>query len=105
MQTIEICGNRYQAVDLPARLGEAGTRLPYSLRVLAENVIRQDPTGEALAAVLARQGGVVPFRPSRLVLQDMLGLPLLVDLMAMRSAISQANGDASRIDMSLPVDL
>lgn len=105
MQTIEILGNRYQAVDLPTRLGEAGTRLPYSLRVLAENTIRQDPTGEALAAVLARQSGVVPFRPSRLVLQDMLGLPLLVDLMAMRSAISQAGGDASRIDMSLPVDL
>ena len=47
----------------------------------------------------------MPFRPTRLVLQDMLGLPLLVDLMAIRSAVSEAGGDPGRIDMSLPVDL
>lgn len=105
MQTIEISGVKYSAVDLPGVLGRAGSTLPYSLRIIAENVSRQDPTGEALAAVIARQGEVVPFRPSRLILQDMLGLPLLVDLMAMRSAIVQAGGDPSRIDMSLPVDL
>ncbi|MGD1888459.1 MAG: aconitate hydratase AcnA [Cohaesibacteraceae bacterium] len=47
----------------------------------------------------------MPFRPARLLLQDMLGLPLLVDLMAIRSMLADRGGDPSKVDMSLPVDL
>ncbi|MFC1665428.1 aconitate hydratase AcnA [Pseudomonadota bacterium] len=86
-------------------LGGVCRSLPYSLRVLAENVIRQDQSGELVRRVIDRSGGAVPFRPARLILQDMLGLPLLVDIMAMRSAVAKAGGQASKIDMTLPVDL
>lgn len=103
--TLTIAGTEYRCIDLAEALAEKATSLPYSLKILAENTIRQDPSGASLKAVLARSGAEVPIRPSRLVLQDMLGLPLLVDLMAMRSAIAGSGGDPSCIDMSLPVDL
>ncbi|MEM8588412.1 MAG: aconitate hydratase AcnA [Pseudomonadota bacterium] len=104
-QTAEIEGTPFRAVDYAHRLGKSVRRLPYALRVLAENVLRQDPQGDAVLHVADRQGGAVPFRPSRLLLQDMLGLALLVDVMAMRSAVADQGGDPARIDMALPVDL
>jgi len=105
IQTVEIPGTPCRAVDYADRLGNMVRRLPYALRVLAENVLRQDPEGDAVLHVAARQGGAVPFRPSRLLLQDMLGLALLVDVMAMRSVVADQGGDPARIDMALPVDL
>ncbi|MEO1223876.1 MAG: aconitate hydratase AcnA [Pseudomonadota bacterium] len=104
-QTAEIEGTAFRAADYAGRLGKSVRRLPYALRVLAENVMRQDPEGDAVLHVAARQGGAVPFRPSRLLLQDMLGLALLVDIMAMRSAVADQGGEPARIDMALPVDL
>lgn len=89
--------------DYAAHIDGSVTSLPYALRVLAENAARQDPNSAQM--VLARQGDAVPFRPARLLLQDMLGLPLLVDMMAMRSALAEKGGDPSKVDMSLPVDL
>lgn len=103
--TLTIAGTEYRCIDLTAALAEKATTLPYSLKILAENTIRQDPSGASLKAILTRNGAEIPIRPSRLVLQDMLGLPLLVDLMAMRSAIAGSGGNPSCIDMSLPVDL
>lgn len=91
--------------DYTAHIDGAIASLPFSLRVLAENAARQDPQGGSAQLVLERQGDAVPFRPARLLLQDMLGLPLLVDMMAMRSALAEQGGDASKVDMSLPVDL
>ncbi len=103
--TLSIGTQNYQMIDLPRLCGKRLEKLPYSLRVVAENVVRQDASGLGLQAVIDRSGGAVPFRPLRLVLQDMLGLPLLVDIMALRSAVANAGGDVSRIDMSLPVAL
>jgi len=105
MQTLELTGGAFQAADTRAAVGPEWRSLPYSLRVVAENTLRQDPDGTSVAAVARRRGDAVPFRPGRLLLQDMLGLPLLVDLMAMRSAVGDAGGDPTRIDMTLPVDL
>lgn len=105
MKTIEIGDRTYQAIDYGASLEGGLHSLPYSLRVMAENVMRLDQGGGALERIAARDGAAVPFRPMRLILQDMLGLPLLVDVMAMRSAIADAGGDASKIDMTLPVDM
>ncbi len=104
-RSLSIAAQNFQMIDLPSLLGKHLASLPYSLRVVAENVARQDPSGVGLQAVVERSGGAVPFRPLRLVLQDMLGLPLLVDIMALRSAVAKAGGDVSRIDMSLPVAL
>ena len=105
MKSITIAGETFEIADYQNPLQNSVHSLPYSLRVLAENAARQDPTDQALLHVGARNGEAVPFRPLRLILQDMLGLPLLVDLMAMRSAVVKGGGDPDKIDMSLPVDL
>ncbi len=105
MRTIDIQGGAFRAVDYRDAIGADGGSLPYSLRIVAENALRQDPDGTSAMAIARRRGEAVPFRPRRLLLQDMLGLPLLVDLMAMRSAVADAGGDPARIDMTLPVDL
>ena len=103
MRRLAIGDGVHEAADYAGAVGDVAS-LPFSLRVLAENAFR---TGGAQAArqVAARGGAAVPFRPQRLLLQDMLGLPLLVDLMALRTAAARAGADASAIDMSLPVDL
>ena len=105
MTTRTIQGTPYKAFDYAATLGKDVTALPYALRVLAENSGRQNASGHALSLIVRRQGDAVPFRPARLLLQDMLGLPLLVDLMAIRSMLADRGGDPSKVDMSLPVDL
>ncbi|MEL6809220.1 MAG: aconitase family protein, partial [Pseudomonadota bacterium] len=103
--TISIPGTSFVGVDYQTAVGSKLDSLPYALRVMAENVVRQVPEGDEVNHVANRDGQAVPFRPSRLLLQDMLGLPLLVDMMAMRSQIAEAGGDPSKVDMSLPVDL
>ncbi|MEM1285905.1 MAG: aconitate hydratase AcnA [Pseudomonadota bacterium] len=105
MRTHTIQNTPYKAFDYAGMLGRELNTLPYALRVLAENSGRHDSSGEALSLVAKRQGDAVPFRPARLLLQDMLGLPLLVDLMAIRSMLADRGGDPSKVDMSLPVDL
>ena len=103
--TKQIPGTDYLGVDYQQAIASNLASLPYSLRVMAENVARYSPNSGEIQNVANRKGDAVPFRPSRLLLQDMLGLPLLVDMMAMRSQISEAGGDPSKVDMSLPVDL
>ncbi len=103
--TRSIPGTDYTYVDYQAEVGATLPTLPYALRVMAENVVRQSPESGQVNHVADRKGEAVPFRPSRLLLQDMLGLPLLVDMMAMRSQIAEAGGDPRKVDMSLPVDL
>ncbi len=105
MRSFTIPGTDFMASAYGDAAGRQLNALPMSLRVLAENAYRHSTEGAALADVLARDGKAVPFRPARLLLQDMLGLPLLVDIMAMRSELSARGGDASKVDMSLPVDL
>ncbi len=105
MTTRSLKNTDYTIFDYASHIDGSIKSLPYSLRVLAENAARQDPGGGSAQAVWARNGDAVPFRPARLLLQDMLGLPLLVDMMAMRSALADQGGDPSKVDMSLPVDL
>ena len=100
-----IPGTDYSGIDYQAVVGSKLRSLPYSLRVMAENVVRQSPKGDDITHVANRDGEAMPFRPSRLILQDMLGLPLLVDMMAMRSQITEAGGNPGKVDMSLPVDM
>lgn len=100
------------------RLAEAKgfnlARLPYSLRVLLENLLRHHDhsqvTEEDLTAVLNWQPRQVipreiPFFPARVILQDFTGVPAVVDLAAMRSAVARAGGDPGLINPSIPVDL
>ena len=84
-------------------------RLPYSLRVLLENVLRAG--GEAdVAAVTSWDPAAEPskeisFSPSRVLLQDLTGVPAVVDLAAMRNAMADLGGDPAKINPLIPVDL
>lgn len=89
-------------------------RLPVSLRVLLESVVRNldgkgigDVDVEALAGWQSRSVRVaeVPFVVGRVLLQDFTGVPLLVDLAAMRSAVARRGGDIGRVQPLIPVDL
>ncbi len=101
-----------------ARLEEAGlgeiSRLPFSIRVLLEAVLRNCDGYEVteddvrnLAAWDAQSPAKleIPFKPARVVLQDFTGVPAVVDLAAMRSAMKRLGGDPKKINPLIPVDL
>ncbi len=116
-RTLETDGLACTYYSLPA-LAEAGIgsipALPVSLRILLESLLRnydghhiaeQDVVN--LAAWDARSPRVaeIPFKPARVVAQDFTGVPLVVDIAAMRAAVAALGGDASRIEPLVPVDL
>jgi aconitate hydratase len=88
-------------------------RLPYTICVLVENLLRRagsehvsEADVRALAAWPADPGDAqLAFMPSRVIMQDLTGVPAVVDLAAMRSAVARRGGDASRVDPLVPVDL
>src|SRR5262245_42355552 len=100
-RTLEIGGRRVHYPSLAAAIASRGTdvsRLPFSVRVLAENVARHAPRlgREATAALdaLARwpnpEGAALPLTVPRVILPDSSGLPVLLDLAAMREAFARA---------------
>jgi aconitate hydratase len=88
-------------------------RLPYTVCVLLENLVRRAGTEHvteddvrALAAWPQRAPSAnLAFMPARVIMQDLTGVPAVVDLAAMRSAVARAGGDPSRVDPLVPVDL
>ena len=89
-------------------------RLPFTLRVLLENLLRGEDgsavTREQIEAVGAWEAQAAPsqeiaFRPARVLLQDFTGVPAIVDLAAMRDAMAELGGDPARINPQQPVDL
>ena len=84
-------------------------RLPYTLRILLENVLRSG-SEEGVRAVTGWEAKAEPsreisFAPSRILLQDLTGVPALVDLAGMRDAIAELGGDATRINPQIPAEL
>ncbi|MEU6482212.1 aconitate hydratase AcnA [Streptomyces sp. NPDC047017] len=101
-------------VSLPAaEAAGAGplSRLPYSMRVLAEHVLRQTTDGRAATANVAAlvrgdpEPATVPFLPRRILMQDASGLPVLADLIALRAAVRARGGDPRHVRPRLPMDL
>lgn len=93
-----------------AALGpQAFASLPYCARVFAENIVRKQPAdlaGTYLAALMARNHEVdFPYYPARVVLQDLLGTPALVDLAGMRDAVAEAGGNPSTVNPLVPTHL
>jgi len=96
-------------------IGDLGAgRLPKTVKILLEGLVRAAAQGGATAddvAALARYpvappaGTSLPFRPTRILLQDYTGVPAAVDLAAMRSAMQRAGRDPARIEPLVPVDL
>lgn len=84
--------------------------LPFSLRVLLHNLLRAGAEEREVAALLAVNHGEaadrgVAFRPSRVLLQDLAGIPALVDLAALRDAVAARGGDPDRVNPAVPADL
>jgi len=84
-------------------------RLPYTLRVLLENVLRtgRDADAEAVAGWVATDepNREISFRPSRVLHQDFTGVPAIVDLAAMRNAMQDLGGSADQINPVIPAEL
>ncbi|MGN8646930.1 aconitate hydratase AcnA [Gracilibacillus sp. HCP3S3_G5_1] len=111
----DLNGKKYNYYQLKA-LEEAGIgnidRLPFSIRVLLESLIRQhdghvikDEHVKSLANWGKEQGGDVPFKPSRVILQDFTGVPAVVDLASLRKAMVDMGGSPEKINPEVPVDL
>ncbi|UCF31822.1 MAG: aconitate hydratase AcnA [bacterium] len=115
--TLTVGSRAFTIFSLAALEGQGLTtvsRLPYSIRILLENVLRGAWLGIAgqreLTDIASWSPGMsdpatIPFMPSRVLLQDFTGVPSLVDLAAMRSALARAGGDPSRINPRVPADL
>ncbi|MEN2766343.1 aconitate hydratase AcnA [Ornithinibacillus xuwenensis] len=116
-QAFELNGKTYNFYQLKA-LENAGLgnidRLPFSIRVLLESLVRQydgrvinDEHVKALVKWGTKEGkGVdVPFKPSRVILQDFTGVPAVVDLASLRKAMVDLGGEPNEINPEVPVDL
>jgi aconitate hydratase len=113
--TLDVGGRSYEIHRLDAlqqRFDVA--RLPYSIKVLLENVLRlEDGTSvtaadvEAIASwdAAAEPSVEIPFQPARVLMQDFTGVPAVVDLAAMRDAMAEIGGDPERINPLVDVDL
>ncbi|MBI3973182.1 MAG: aconitate hydratase AcnA [Chloroflexi bacterium] len=106
----------YYSLPALAKQGIANLdRLPFTVKVLLENALRHSDGGtdyeediRALAAWDPRQDegtNEFPFMPARVLLQDLTGVPAVVDLAAMRSAVARMGGDPQRINPLVPADL
>jgi len=117
-QTLEAGGKTYTYYSIPAaeKNGLASaTALPFSMKVILENLLRfEDERSVKKADVEAAVGWLeqkgkaeveIAFRPSRVLMQDFTGVPAVVDLAAMRDAMVALGGDPQKINPLVPVDL
>src|ERR1700709_2969056 len=116
-KTLKVGGKTYVYYSLPAaeKNGLKGiSRLPYSMKVLLENLLRNEDDrtvkkGDILAVAkwLKKRAleHEIAFRPARVLMQDFTGVPAVVDLAAMRNAMQKLGGDAEKINPLVPVDL
>jgi len=116
-KTLNVGGKTYVYYSLAAaeKNGLAGvSRLPYSLKVLLENLLRHEDgttvTADDIKAVAGwivkrRADHEIAFRPARVLMQDLTGVPAVVDLAAMRDAMQALGGDPEKINPLAEVDL
>ncbi len=115
-RTLTVQGKNYEYFSLPEAAKTLGdiSRLPVSLKVLLENVLRFEDgssykvdDAKAIAAWLpsAHSEKEVPFRPARILMQDFTGVPAVVDLAAMRDGITRLGGSPQKVNPLVPVDL
>ena len=113
--TLEVGGRSYEIFRLDALAERFDVaRLPYSIKVLLENVLRlEDGVSvsaddvEAIAGwdAAAEPSVEIPFQPARVLMQDFTGVPAVVDLAAMRDAMAEIGGDPEKINPLVDVDL
>ncbi|WP_430303967.1 aconitase family protein, partial [Pseudomonas mosselii] len=116
LKTLQVADLVYHYFSLPDAARQLGDlqRLPMSLKVLLENLLRWEDgktvTGDDLRALAQwlqerRSDREIQYRPARVLMQDFTGVPAVVDLAAMRAAMAKAGGDPQRINPLSPVDL
>jgi len=115
-ETLQVAGKTYDYFSLKKLEDKVGdiSRLPFSLKVLLENLLRYEdgrsvnvPDIEAFKGWLENKTSSqeIAYRPARVLLQDFTGVPAVVDLAAMREAIVKLGGDADKINPLSAVDL
>ncbi len=115
-RTLSVAGKTYTYFSIPEAAKAIGNvdRLPVSLKVLLENVLRFEDgqaytvdDAKAVAGWLAKASSdkEVPFKPARILMQDFTGVPAVVDLAAMRDGILRLGGDPEKVNPLVPVDL
>jgi aconitate hydratase len=114
LRTLTVEGRDYRYFSIPdAAIGDV-SRLPVTLKVLLENVLRFEDgrsykvaDAEAIAGWLAHATSTreVPFKPARILMQDFTGVPAVVDLAAMRDGITRLGGKPQAVNPLVPVDL
>ena len=116
-RTLDVNGREYDYYSLKAAAEKLGdvSRLPYTLKVLLENLLRYEDgvtvsIGDVQAIVdwqknLGRKTREIQYRPARVLMQDFTGVPAVVDLAAMRNAMQDMGGDPQKINPLSPVDL
>ncbi|GGB32633.1 aconitate hydratase [Tistrella bauzanensis] len=115
--TLTVDGKAYDYFSLPKAEAaglEGVSRLPFSLKVLLENLLRHEDgrsvTAGDVKALVAwvkdrRSDHEIAYRPARVLMQDFTGVPAVVDLATMRAAMAELGGDVNRINPLSPVDL
>jgi len=114
--TLDVRAKKYHYYSLPKAAQQLGNidRLPKSMKVLLENLLRwQDGdsvTAEDIQALVAWQKDAhadreIAYRPARVLMQDFTGVPAVVDLAAMREAVKRLGGDVAKVNPLSPVDL
>ena len=115
-RTLTVAGQQYDYFSLPEAAKTLGdfSRLPVSLKVLLENVLRFEDgrsytVDDAKSVVGWLEKGSstkeVPFKPARILMQDFTGVPAVVDLAAMRDGITRLGGNPQKVNPLVPVDL
>ena len=112
--TLEVGGHRYDMLSLSALKSQNVDRLPFSLKILLENLLRFEDgvnvTRSDIEAILKWEPTAAPsyeiaFTPARVIMQDFTGVPCIVDLAAMREAIVKLGGDPQRVNPLAPAEL
>ncbi len=114
--TLTAGGKSYDYFSLAKAAEQLGdiSRLPFSMKVLLENLLRFEDgvtvTREDIQAIVdwqkdARSNREIQYRPARVLMQDFTGVPCVVDLAAMRDAITKLGGDPAKINPQVPVHL
>ncbi len=116
--TLDVDGKSYVYYSLPTAEAnglKGASKLPYSMKVLLENLLRHEDGRSvtkadivAMAEWLENLGKVekeIGFRPARVLMQDFTGVPAVVDLAAMRDGMTRLGGDPQKINPLVPVDL
>src|SRR5213075_2874554 len=114
--TLKAAGSSYEIFRLDAleRRGLPIARLPYSLKILLENLLRREDGKVVQAGAIEKLARWEPmevadeeiaFMPARVLLQDFTGVPAVVDLAAMRDAMVTMGGDPKRVNPLLPAEL